>query len=198
MTYCLPGVLRLTNSDTNELGTQECKDSIDKRAPETVKFARRTCGDIRLERARLVVVLETSCGSRATTDSENEREQNDTDDDYHLDRTEPELKLTEELDSEVIDRADQDEEDQNPDSRVDSFRVNPFLNDQGGGSQLVGRRDNVLAPVSPTESETESRVTKAGSVTGESRSMRDPSGHLTKSSHDDVDEETDGCVSDED
>jgi hypothetical protein len=122
----------------------------------------------------------------------------DTDNGYDLEGAEPELKFTKELDSKVVDTADYDEEDQNPDARIDFSRGNPFLNNKRGGSQLIRSRDDIFAPISPAKSETESRVAEASSVASETRAMRNPSSHLTESCHDDVDEETNCCVSDED
>jgi hypothetical protein len=115
-----------------------------------------------------------------------------------LERTQPELELTKELDSTVVDSADDDEEDENPYTGIDLGCVFPLLNNQGGGSELIRRRDDVLEPVRPSQSKTESRVAEAGSVTGETRRVGDPGSHFTERSHDNVDEETNGGVGNED
>ena len=194
----LAGVLRLADSDTDKLSTQVGKDGVDQRAPETVKPASVTLGNVWLECAGFRVVLESSCIAGSTTNSQDEGQEDDADDGYDLEGAKPELKLAKELDTKVIDSADYDEEDQDPYTRIDSFRGYPFLNDERGSSQLVGSRDDIFAPISPAKSETESRVAEASSVASETRAMRNPSSHLTESCHDDVDEETNCCVSDED
>ena len=194
----LAGVLRLANGDTDELSTKVGKNGVDQGTPETVEFSSVTRGNVRLERTRSLVVLEASGGTRSSTDSQQEREDNDTDNHHDLDRTEPELEFTKELDTKVVDAADQDKENQNPNAGIDPLCINPLLDDQGRGSQLVGRCNDVFAPVSPSESETESRVTEAGSVTSETRAVRNPGSHFTKRGHNDVDEETNRGVSDED
>lgn len=197
ITYSLAGVLCLANGHTNELGTEVGEDSVDQRAPETIEFASIAGSNVWPERARILVVLETSCRSRSSADGQEERQDDDTNNDNDLDGTEPELKFTEELDTEVVDATDEEEKDQNEDSGIDLRRRNPFLNNQSSGSQLVGRRNDVLAPIGPSKGKTESRVAEAGSVTGETRAVRNPGSHFSKGSHDNVDEETDGCVSDE-
>lgn len=62
---------------------------------------------------------------------------------------------------------------------------------------MIWRGDNVLAPVSPSESEAESRVNEASSVAGETGGVRNPSSHLAESGHDHVDNETDRGVCNE-
>ena len=47
-----------------------------------------------------------------------------------------------------------------------------------------------------TESEAEGGITKPSSVTSKTRGVRNPSSHLSESSHYNVDNETDGSVSD--
>jgi hypothetical protein len=180
----LAGVLRLADSDTDKLSTQVGKDGVDQRAPETVKPASVTLGNVFLESAGFRVVLEG--------------QKDNADDGYDLEGAEPELKFTKELNTKVVDSADYDEEDQDPYARIDSFRGYPFLNNERRSSQLVGSRDDIFAPISPAKSETESRIAEASSVASETRAMRNPSSHLTESCHDDIDEETNCCVSDED
>jgi hypothetical protein len=116
----------------------------------------------------------------------------------NLERTQPELEFTKELDSTVVDGADEEKEDYNPYARIYFFCRFPFLNDQSRCGELVGRGDDVLAPIGPSESKTKSRVAEAGSVASETRRVGDPSSHLAEGRHDDVNEETNRSVCDED
>jgi hypothetical protein len=63
-----------------------------------------------------------------------------------LDRTEPELKFTEELDTEVIDGADGSQENRNPDAWVHFISGFPFGKNQSSRGKLVRRSDDVFAP----------------------------------------------------
>ena len=210
----LAGVLGLADSNTNQLRAEVGEDGVDEGAPEAVEFACGARVDIRPEGSGVLVVLEASCVAGTSANCEQEREENHADlkmlveiinfniynthNDDHLERTQPELQLTKELDSAVVDGADDEEEDQNPDARIDFFWRFPLLNNQGRCSELVGRGDDVLAPVGPSEGKTKSRVAEAGSVASETRRVGDPSSHLAQRRHDDVDEETDRRVCDED
>lgn len=71
------------------------------------------------------------------------------------------------------------------------------MDDKGGSCDLIWCSDDVLAPVSPAESKTESRIAEASSITSETGRVRDPGSHFTERSHDDVDKETDRRVGDE-
>ena len=113
-----------------------------------------------------------------------------------FDGTEPELELTEEFDTEVVDGNNSDEEDCYPDTWVDLFVGFPFLQNQGARRKLIGGSDNVLAPVRPTERKSESRIAETGSITGETRRVRDPCSHFTERRHDHEDKKTNRSVSD--
>jgi len=47
-----------------------------------------------------------------------------------------------------------------------------------------------------TESESEGRVTKSSSITSKTRGVRNPGSHFSESRHYDVDNKTDGGISD--
>lgn len=115
----LARVLRLTDGHTNQLGTKVGEDGVDQGAPKTVEFASAAFSVGRLKCTRVLVVLETGSRARTSTDSKEKREDNHTDNGNDLYRTQPELKFTEELDTEVVDGADCDEENRNPYTGVD-------------------------------------------------------------------------------
>lgn len=84
----------------------------------------------------------------ATAEDQDKGEQDYTDNGNDLERGQPEFKLAEEPDTEVVDADDGDEEDGNKDTRVDSVTIDPILNDEGSSCQLIGGDDDVFEPVS--------------------------------------------------
>ena len=58
----------------------------------------------------------------ASTEHENQTEDNDAEDGQDFDRGQPKLKLAKEFDTEIIDAYDCNKENCNPDTRVDSIR----------------------------------------------------------------------------
>jgi hypothetical protein len=106
----------------------------------------------------------------------------------NLDGTEPELEFTEEFDTEVVDGANDNKEDCHPHARIDLVFGFPFLDNQGGRSQLIRCSNDVFAPVRPAKSKSERGVNKSSSIASKSSGVRDPGSHLTESGHDDVDE----------
>ena len=127
-----------------------------------------------------------------------EREKEATYNGDDLDCTQPELEFTKEFDSEVVDGDDGEQKHGDPNTRIDFFVGFPFLYDQGRRSELIWRGDNILAPVRPAESKSESRVAKTGSIASKTRRVRDPCSHFAESGHYDVDKKTNRSVSDED
>lgn len=99
---------------------------------------------------RVAPVLETTRVSIHSTSGDKQHQDNDTNDDDDLETGKPELKLAKETDTKVVDAADGDEEDSDPDSRVDPFTGDPELNDQCRSRELVRSNDDVLAPVTIT------------------------------------------------
>lgn len=85
-----------------------------------------------------------------TTEGKDERENDDTDDDNDLDGGQPELEFPKETNAKVVDTNDADEEDGDPNTRIDAITRQPILDDQGSGGQLIGRDDDVFEPVSVT------------------------------------------------
>jgi len=57
---------------------------------------------------------------------------------------------------------------------------------------------NTLKPISPSEGETKSRVAESSSITSKSRPERQPGGHFTKRTHNQVDYKTDDRVGNQD
>lgn len=108
-----------------------------------------------------MVVLEAGCWLWTGADGEEEGQDNDTNlvfgqllrlcsqrqtyDRDDFDRAEPELELTEELDTEVVDAADDEQEDGNPDTWIDLICSFPFLNNERSSCQLIWRGDDVFA-----------------------------------------------------
>lgn len=135
---------------------------------------------------------------RATTKGNDESKQNKTNDSDDLDGRQPELEFTKELDTDEVDQENNDENDGNPNTRVNFFTRNPVLNNKGTSGKLVRSDDNVLEEVCPTNTETETRINKSRSVTRETIRHGNPSGHLTKGAHDHVDNETDKSIGNED
>jgi hypothetical protein len=206
----LARILGFTDSHTDQLSTKVGEDGIDQRRPETIESARVTLGDVFPESPGLVVVLKASCVSWTGADGEKEGQNNNTDltislaahckarktgityncDDFYS--TKPKLKFTEELDAEIVDADDDNEEDCHPHTRIDSIsRYSwPFLDNQCRRCELIRRCDDVFAPICPAKRKSKSGVAEAGSITSKTRRVRDPGSHFTKSSHDDVDQET--------
>lgn len=119
-------------------------------------------------------------------------------DDDDFEGTEPELEFTKELDTEIIDGADDEQEYGNKNTRVHGGWLDPILEDQSSRGQLIWRGNDVFAPVGPSEGETEGRVAETGSVARETGGVGEPSSHLAQTAHDNVDQETDQGVGNED
>jgi hypothetical protein len=85
---------------------------------------------------------------RATSDSEDEAQKNDTDDGDDFEAGQPELKLSKEANAEVVDDEDCYQEDGNKDTRVDGITAHPELDNQGSSSKLIRSDDDILEPVS--------------------------------------------------
>lgn len=126
-----------------------------------------------------------------------EREKEATYNGDDLDCTQPELEFTKEFDSEVVDGDDGEQKHGDPNTRIDFFAGLPFLDDKRSSSQLVGRGDDVFAPIGPAEGKSESRITEACGVTSKTRGKRNPSCHFPEGAHDNKDEKADGRVSNE-
>lgn len=84
---------------------------------------------------------------RATAEGKNQGKDDYADDGDDLERRQPEFELAKELDTKVVDADDDDEEDGDKDTRIDVFSIDPVLNGEGSGSQLVGSDNDVLEPV---------------------------------------------------
>ena len=152
-------VLGLAGGDTDELGAEVGKGGVDHDGPETEELAGGARHVHLGKGARVAPVLESGGGLGATSGGDDDAEEDDADNDKDLDGGEPELKLAKELDAaKVVDAEDSHEEDGNEDTRVDLFGSDPFLDNEGGGGELVGGDNDVLEPVRPAERETERRV----------------------------------------
>jgi hypothetical protein len=75
----LAGVLCLSDSDTDQFRTEIGEDSVDEGAPETVEFACRAGAFVRLERSRVLVVLESSRVAGTGANCKQEGEDNHAD-----------------------------------------------------------------------------------------------------------------------
>lgn len=115
----------------------------------------------------------------------------------NFDAAQPELEFAEEADAEVVDANDRDQEHRYPYTRIYFVFRFPQLNNEGRCGKLVGCRDDVLEPVSPTESETKSGVAETSGITSEAVSSGNPSSHFAEGAHDNVDEKTSSSVGDE-
>lgn len=146
------GVLGLASSNTDKLSSQVGEGGVDHDGPETEELAQGTFGVARGDGKGTGVgpVLEAEgFAVGATTTSDDEGEENDADNDHDLDGRQPELELSEKLDTtEVIDAEDDDNEDGNEDTWIEFLSRYPFLDNEGGCGKLVGSNDDVLAPVS--------------------------------------------------
>jgi hypothetical protein len=84
----------------------------------------------------------------AASAGKNERQQDEADDDNDLETRKPELKLAKEADAEVVDADDDNQEDGDPDSGIHLLSRTPVLDNQGSGSELVRRDNDILEPIS--------------------------------------------------
>lgn len=210
----LAWVLGLTNGDTDQFDTEVGEDGGGQHRPESEEATSRALRDVLLERSWVLPVSETLWVLVWTTSAcENQGDHDQSENDENLERGQPEFKLAEELDTEVVDEDDGNQSNSNPDTRVDLVGWDPVSNNHGESSQVVGRNNNVLnkistfrmrnkcgdthlEPVIPAEGETESRVDEAMSVSSETGGKRKPCGHLSQSSHDQVCEKTDSGICD--
>ena len=150
-------VLGLASSHTNEFGSEVSESSVDHDGPETKESLHIRGGrGVTLahrrplsKSTRVVPVAEpTGIAIRTTAAGNDETEKNDAEDDDDLEGGEPELELAEELDAaKVVDADDGDEEDCDKDTGVDLIAVDPELDGQSSGGELVGRDDDVLEPI---------------------------------------------------
>lgn len=83
----------------------------------------------------------------ATTQGKDEGQEDNTDDGDDLETGQPEFEFAEETDAEVVDAADDDQQDGDEDTRVDNIAIDPVLDNQGCRSQLVRGDDDVLEPI---------------------------------------------------
>lgn len=134
----------------------------------------------------------------ATTKGNDESKQNKTQNGDDLDRRQPELEFAKELDTDEVNQENDDEDDGNPNTRVDFLTRNPELNDKGTSGELVRSDDNVLEEVSPTNTETKTRIYKSRSISRKTIRHGNPGGHFTKGAHDHVDNETDKRIGNKD
>lgn len=87
----------------------------------------------------------------STTEHEDEREEDYTQNDDNLERGEPELELAEKADSEVVYGDNQNKEYGYPNTCVDSARVYPVGYHEGAGSELVRCDNDIFEPVAVQE-----------------------------------------------
>ena len=71
---------------------------------------------------------------RTTSESKNERHDDNSNNSADLDAGQPEFEFSEESDAEIIDGKDDDQEHSDVDSGIDFVSWRPILNDQCGGS----------------------------------------------------------------
>ena len=150
-------VLGLASSNTNEFGSEVSESSVDHDGPETEESLHIRGGrGVTLthrrplsKSTRVVPVPEpTGIAIGTTATGNDETEKNDAEDNDDLERGEPELELAEELDAaKVVDADDGDEEDCDKDTGVDLIAVDPELDGQSSGGELVWRDDDVLEPI---------------------------------------------------
>ncbi len=135
---------------------------------------------------------------RPSSQHQHERENDQAADGQHFDRAQPKFQLSEKPDAEVINRDDGDEEDGDEHPRVDVFSVDPILDDQGPGRELIGGDDDILEPVRISQTETQGGIAKSCRVAGEAGFQGQPRGHFPQRAHDEKDDESDDGVGDED
>lgn len=161
---------------------------------------------------------------RTTAHGEDKGKENNGNNDNDLERGQPKLKFTKELDAKIIDADDDDEEDGDEDTRIDIFAIDPELNGEGSGRQLIGSDDDVLEPITaseikksvhtisflwyfclfllcnvpPTKGESKRRITEARRITSKASRHGQPSSHFTQRRHDEEDNKADNRVGDED
>ncbi|GKT46287.1 uncharacterized protein ColSpa_06468 [Colletotrichum spaethianum] len=185
----LAGVLGFGDSDTDKLSAQVGEGGVDHARPETEETARIASVDVLPEGTEGILAEVHNSLAEAfavvvgtTAKGQDEREEDDANDGDDLEAGKPELKLAEELDAKVVDCDDDDKEDGDEDTRVHSFAVYPELDDEGSGPKRKTKRG----------------IAEPRGVTGETRRDGEPSGHLTETSHNKEDDETDESVRDED
>ncbi len=101
--------------------------------------------DVFVECSRILPVCESGCLIVGTsTTSKNQTQKNEGENDNDLDRREPEFKLSEESDSEVVDDDDRYQEGGDEGSWVYILAGNPVLDNKRRSSKVVRRDDDVL------------------------------------------------------
>lgn len=149
--------MSLASSDTDKFSSKVRKSSVDHDGPETKEPLERIRvilesfphGAPFRESTRVIPVPEaTGITIWTTTAGDDEREQDDADDDDDFEGGEPELEFAEEFNAtEIVDADDCDEEDCDEDAWVYDVAVDPELDCEGGGCELVGGYDDVFEPV---------------------------------------------------
>lgn len=143
-------VLRFACSDTNQFSSEVGKGSVDHDGPESQKLASGASAVLLDESSGILPVAETRglVLVRSTTAGNDQTEENDANDDNDLERRQPEFKLAKELDAtKVVDANNGNEENGNKNSRIHFFRLDPELNHQSCGRQLVRGNDEVFEEV---------------------------------------------------
>lgn len=135
---------------------------------------------------------------RAASEGEDEREEDDAHDGYNLEAGQPELELAEESDAEVIYADYGNQEYRNEHSWVDAVTWYPVLNNKRSGRELVGRDDDILEPVGPSEGEAQAWIAEARRVSREAGAHGKPGRHLAEGGHDEEDDEADDGIGEKD
>ena len=74
---------------------------------------------------------------RPASQHQNETQQNDCNNDDDFETAQPEFEFAEELDAKVVDADDDDQENGDEDAGVYSVGIDPVLDYEGGGGELV-------------------------------------------------------------
>lgn len=112
-------VLRLTDCDTDQFGTQVGEGGGDHSRPERQEAASIALQDIMVEGTGALPVAETlAIVVGTTTQHEDEGEQDNSKNDDDLERGQPELEFTEEAHAKVVDAYNCNQQDGDPDSSI--------------------------------------------------------------------------------
>ncbi|KAH3668180.1 hypothetical protein OGAPHI_001934 [Ogataea philodendri] len=137
-------VSSFTESDTNQFCTEVGENSSHHDGPETSKLCGSLVLDVGVCSKSTWVVPESEANSVVSwrsTEHDTKQQDNKTEHRKNFQRRKPELELTEELDTKVVDDHHHNKKYGNPDSRVDPFRGNPVLHNQRTSNHLI-RSDN--------------------------------------------------------
>lgn len=191
----LARILGLASTNTDKLGSLVAEASRDQDGPEADKLARGARHDVLCKGTRIRPIPEANIALVSSACIDTHAEDDEANHGHDLDAREPHFHLTKVPDGEEVDSSEDDPEDGNPDTNVDSLR--PVLDDETGSCKFETKGNGPAEPVDPAHGKAQGGINKAARIDSEGTSNRHVGSHLTEGNHDGVNDETNEDEADE-